>query len=352
MLSLIHAVSGRPWAIRADIADHVRGLIAREGFAGLRHLAGLKAAIHAYDDDDGPDGRPQMARAARTQAGGGVIAVIPVVGTLTQRVEFIGSDATRSTADIMAEVQAAAADAQVSAIVLEIDSPGGEVFGVPEAWAAIRDAAAGKPVVAIANSMAASAALYLASAATELWVTPSGMVGSVGVYALHVDASKALEQAGESWTFVIAEESPFKVEGNPAGPLTQDARSELQKSVDRYMGMFVRDLARGRNVSREVVRKDFGKGRMLSPEEAVAAKMADRVGTLDQAIRRAAQLGRERAQGGPGPAAAHLSTVPEEQLSQMLIDNDYRPAVTSTAPESRGMEELQRQVAAAKRRLL
>jgi signal peptide peptidase SppA len=283
MLSLIHAVAGRPWAIRSEIALHVRGLLAREGIAGLRHLAKLKSEIHEFDARMATPGPPRP-------GAGSTLALIPIIGTLTQRVQLMMSAETRSTADIAAEVRAAAMADGVDAIVLEIDSPGGEVFGVPEAWASIRESARVKPIVAHANSVAASAALYLASAATEFWATPSGLVGSVGVYALHVDASKALEQMGEAWDFIVAKKSPYKVERNPAGPLTGEARDHAQAEVDRYMAMFVRDLAKGRGVSEKRVESDFGGGRMLSPAEAVAVGMADQVGTFDQAIRRAAQL--------------------------------------------------------------
>jgi ClpP class serine protease len=235
MLTLIELIAGRPWAIRADIAAHVHGLIVREGIAGLRHLAGLKEGIHAFDEDQR---NPQAARGRGRSRDISTVAMIPVIGTLTQRVEIVGSAATRSTADIVAELREAVADPKVDAAVLEFDSPGGEVFGVPEAWQAIRDARNAKPVVAAVNSVAASAGYYLASAADEVWVTPSGMVGSVGVYALHIDASKALEDMGESWEFIVAKDSPFKVEGNPAGPLTAEAREALQADIDRYMGMY------------------------------------------------------------------------------------------------------------------
>jgi signal peptide peptidase SppA len=299
MLSLIHAVAGRPWAIRAEIAFHVRGLLAKEGIAGLRHLAELKEEIHARDGRmAGGPGRP---------AGGSTVAVIPVIGTLTQRVQAIGSvGETRSTADVAAEVRAAALEPSVDGVVLEVDSPGGEVFGVPEAWASIRESARMKPVVAHANSVAASAALYLASAAREVWVTPSGLVGSVGVYSLHVDASKALEQMGEAWDFIVATKSPYKIEGNPAGPLTGEARAHAQDRVDEYMGMFVRDLAKGRGVSEKHVEGNFGGGRMLGAGEAVDVRMADYVGTFDAAIRRAAQLAGPAGAGRPRAEVAPL----------------------------------------------
>lgn len=293
MLTLIDRICGRPWAIRGDIAAMVRGMLDKEGLAGLRHLAELRAAVHAFDEGSREE-RLTARRGDRGAQASGNVALIPIVGTLTQRGDVINSAETRSTASVAEDVAAAAAEPKVDGIVLEVDSPGGEVYGVPEAWAAIHSAAKLKPVVAHANSQAASAALYLASAATEVGITPSGEMGSVGVYGLHVDISKMLEESGEKWEFIVADESPFKVEGNPAEPLTEDARAEMKKSVNRYMGMFVRDLSRGRGVSVEHVRQNFGRGRMLSPQEAVSVKMADWVGTLDQAIHRAAVLGVER----------------------------------------------------------
>lgn len=296
MLNLIHAVAGRPWAIRAEIALQIRGLVANGGLAALRHLAELKSAIHAFDESDG---RPRAGR-GDSYGPSSTVAVVRAIGTLTQRVEEIGSAETRSVAAIAAEVRAAVMAPNVDAVVLEVDSPGGEVFGVPEAWASIRESGRMKPVVAHANSVAASAALYLASAANEVWVTPSGQVGSVGVYALHVDSSKAIESKGETWDFIVSDQSPFKIEGNPAAPLTDEARAYMQREVNRYMAMFVRDLAAGRGVSEKAVLADFGGGRMLSPSEAVKVRMVDKVGTFEHAVRRAAEMG----QGRPGGAAA------------------------------------------------
>lgn len=306
MRSLIEVVAGRPWAIRADIAAHVHQLVLREGIAGLRHLVALKTEGHAL--------AASMSGRGGGRGPGATVGVVPIVGILTQRGDVINSMETRSTASVADEVQALVADQKVDAVVLEIDSPGGEVYGVPEAWQATHAASKVKPVVAHANSMAASAALYIASAATELWVTPSGEVGSVGVYALHADESKALEAEGVAIEFIVADDSPFKVEGNPYEPLSDDARADMKKMVNRYMGMFVRDLARGRGVSVEHVRQSFGKGRMLGPQEAVTVKMADQVGTLEQAVRRAAQLGRERREqreAGAGAARANVARAAE-----------------------------------------
>lgn len=328
MRSLVELLTGRPWAIRGDLAAHVQGLVAREGFAGLRHLAELKRGVHAFDGDErGPD--RLMARRVDAAGGGTTVAVVPIIGMLTQRGDFINSAETRSTAAVADEVAALAADSKVDAVVLEIDSPGGEVSGVPEAYLAIRAAAGVKPVVAAVNSQMASAALYLGAAATEIIITPSGEAGSLGVYALHVDESAAMEAEGVKAEFVVADDSPHKVEGNSLGPLSDDARDQIKRSVNRYMGMFVRDVARGRKKAVEYVRENFGKGRMLSPAEAVQVGMADSVGTLQQAIRRAAALGKERReQARTGPAAVVELPEPltEEPASPVVAARPVLPA--------------------------
>lgn len=291
MLSL-HRIAGAPWAIRQEIALEAHRLFLRDGIAALRHLAELKAAIHTPDIEARRDAR------ARTS---GVVAVIPMIGTMTQRGDVIGSERTRSTAALADEVWAAANETSIDATVIEADSPGGEVFGGPEAWGVLREAARLKPLVVSVNSQLASLALWLGSAATEIWITPSGEAGSHGVYAMHVDLSKAMEADGEKVTLIAADESPYKTEGNPYEPLSEDGLAVLKATANRYMGMFTSQMAKGRGLSVGHVQKNFGKGRMLSPEEAVAAKMVDSIGTLEDAIKRAASLARARR---ANPAAA------------------------------------------------
>lgn len=320
MLSLIQTVAGRPWAIQAEIAAHVRGLVAREGIAGLRHLAEIKTAAHAHDrrrpsayqdDDDDYDMVPTSFMVER-------VGVVTVIGLMTQRGGVVNSAYTRSTAELAAQVRAHASNGRVDAILLEIDSPGGEVYGVPEAWEAIHAAAQLKPVVGIGNSLMASAALYVGSACTELWSAPSGEAGSLGVYTMHVDESRAIEAEGLHVEFIVADESPFKVEGNPFAPLTEDARGEMQRCVNRYMRMFVQHVFQGRKPSGRVpsqvhVLKNFGKGRMLDPQAALEAGMIDKVGTLEQALARASQLGaqwRRDKRGAFGPAALEPTAEP------------------------------------------
>ena len=152
-----------------------------------------------------------------------------------------------------------------------------------------------KPIIAAVNATAASAALWLISGASEIVVTPSGEVGSIGVWSAHVDLSKALEAAGEKVTLIAA--GKYKVEQSPYAPLSAGAKADMQKEVDRLHLMFLSDMATGRRTTASRVRSEFGQGRMLSPQEAVKVGLADRVATLETVL---AELSRA---SSPGHAA-------------------------------------------------
>lgn len=232
--------------------------------------------------------RPEPARHS------GAVAIVPVSGPIFSRgggllAELFGGTSSEQLALTM---RRAAADPAVSAIVLDINSPGGAVAGVTEAAAAIRDAASQKPVVAVANHLAASAAYWLAAQASQLVVTPSGEVGSIGVFAAHQDWSKAMEQMGVTVSLISA--GKYKTEGNPYEPLSDEARGAIQARVDDYYKAFTADVAKGRKVAVETVRGGFGEGRVVGAREAVREGMADGVGTLGDAVAAAARLAGER----------------------------------------------------------
>jgi signal peptide peptidase SppA len=173
-------------------------------------------------------------------------------------------------------------DSSVSAVVIDIDSPGGSVPGTPELADKIYKARAVKPIYAVANSMAASAALWIATAATEFIVTPSGEAGSHGVWTAHADYSKALEMQGVKVSLVSA--GTYKVEGNPWEELTEEAREEMQRGVDQIFGDFTKALALHRGVSTKEVLAKYGQGRMLFAKDALAAGLVDRISTLDDLL--------------------------------------------------------------------
>jgi ClpP class serine protease len=142
-------------------------------------------------------------------------------------------------------------------------------------------------VIAFANPMAASAAYWIGSQADELVVTPSGEVGSIGVLALHEDWSRAYDAAGVTPTFISA--GKYKTDGNELEPLGEDAKAAIQARVDDYYSTFVKAVSRGRGIGAGEVRSGFGQGRLVGAAEAVKLGMADREGTLEDAISRASR---------------------------------------------------------------
>jgi signal peptide peptidase SppA len=197
-----------------------------------------------------------------------------------------------ASAEILeAQIRAAVEDPTVRSIVLDIDSPGGSVYGVAELGAAIFDARQKKPIAAVANATSASAAYWIASAAHEIFVTPSGEVGSIGVFAKHVDSTKADEVAGKVTTIISA--GKYKAEG--AGALTDDAKAFLQSRIDAYYTDFVKAVAKHRGVSVEAVRDGYGQGRSLGAKAALEAGMVDGIATLNDVISKYARRTTETA---------------------------------------------------------
>lgn len=292
----VHHIIGQPWAVTPEIAEHVQALLSTEGFAGLRHLAELRVEVQPggrrrlLGEVLSPDDIQAAKGAGGSQAPG--VAVLPIMGMITMRGAVIDCAQTTSALGLAAAVRQLAAAPDVSAIVLEVDSPGGQVLGMPELAKEIRDARAQKPIVASVNGMAASAAYWAAAQATEIIVTPSGIAGSIGVYSAHVDRSKELETLGRKVTLIYA--GKYKVEGHPYGPLGDEATAAEQSEINRYYDAFTADVAKGRGVAVDQVRSGFGQGRTVGARAAVDGGMADGIGTLDEAIRRAAQLGREQ----------------------------------------------------------
>lgn len=230
------------------------------------------------------------------------IAIIPMVGAIMPRGDAMsdmsGGGAVNLTR-FQREFEMVANDQSVGAIVLEVDSPGGQVDLVPETAALIRrHRKAGRPIVAVANTMAASAAYWIAAAADELVVSPSGVVGSIGVFQLHQNLEGAAALQGIVPQYIY--EGPRKVEGNPFAPLDDAARGAFQAEVRAYYEQFTNDVAAFRGVGVRTVRADpegstdktFGGGRAYSASQLKAlgligaGGMADRVATLQDTLNR------------------------------------------------------------------
>ncbi len=265
------------------------------------------------------------ARQPAPQRNAGAVAVIPIHGVIEHRSSFLLElFGGTSIEDIRGMLRAVVADPQVSSIVLDIDSPGGGVAGVQELAAEIRNARGQKRIVAVANTTAASAAYWLASQADHVLVTPSGQVGSIGVYAVHFDASRAYDAMGVTPTIISAGER--KADGNEFEPLTDEARTEMQARVDTVYAQFVNDVAKGRRVSAAKVESDYGQGAVLLAGAALSAGLVDGVGTLDDALRLANRPAAPQRAEDEGPH-------PDE------VDLPFRSRLDRTAEEMAALVE-------------
>lgn len=272
----------------------------------------------------------------------GSVAVIPIYGVLVPRADmFTQMSGGTSVERLRATLREAVADPDVSQILLNVDSPGGQTDLIQEFAADIRAARQKKPVTAVANTKAASAAYHLASQADELVVTPSGHVGSIGVFAAHDDVSAMQEKLGVKTTLVSA--GKYKTEASPYEPLSDEARAHIQELVDEHYATFTADVAKGRKVSVETVRNGFGEGRMLSAKQALKEGMVDRIDTLEATLRR---LGSAPPKPSPDPAPAPEPFTDEAATSGLSFASSVRSAlgqVEQLAETARGFADVQQQ---------
>lgn len=211
------------------------------------------------------------------------VAVIPIVGTISQRMGLIKQASGGTSAEaIRASFREAMASAEVGTIVFDVDSPGGSVGGIEELASEILSARGKKRMIAVSNGMMASAAYWLGAAADEIVVTPSGEVGSIGVYAIHRDVSQFMERAGVKDTIIKA--GKFKAEGSPSQPLSEEAATAIQEVVNEFYGRFTTHVARARGATPARVQHGFGEGRMVTARRAVSEGMADRVASFSQVL--------------------------------------------------------------------
>lgn len=335
---VVQAVYEHPWALTPQMLGLITDILDFRAAGGVLSSDEIQARLAAADN--GP---------RNGQAVTGGVAVIPVYGLISQRTSLMSDLSGATSCDALrSSLREAIADPEVKAIVLDVDSPGGDVAGLPELAADIRELRGQtKPIVAVADTLMASAAYWLSSQCDEVVASPSALVGSVGIVGMHEDVSGAEAKAGVKTTLISS--GPYKTEGNPYEPLTEDARATLQGQCDGFYAMFLADVARGRGVSGDKVAADYGGGRVLMAADAARAGMVDRIDTLEGTVRRLSRGGgtksRARAANEPipfGERAAALASAANELAAHAgerarLRAKEGRPTLsanTSTALRS------------------
>jgi signal peptide peptidase SppA len=242
-----------PLAITPGKAEMVMAALADRFGIGTMFRANGSVVPMAYDEhefDGDFSGPKDSARGYEIVAG---IAVIPVQGTLVQKLGTMRPYSGMTGYDgIRANLSMALEDKAVKAIVLDIDSPGGEVSGCFDLTDAIQRARGDKPMWSILTESAYSAAYAIASATDKIVVPRTGGTGSVGVICMHVDFSKALTAAGVAVTMIHYGDR--KADGHSEIPLTKEALARFQADTDEMGELFVDTVARNRRLKASVVR--------------------------------------------------------------------------------------------------
>lgn len=282
---LLEAFTRMPWSILPERLTVLQEIIAR-------HISGEKLPPEEVQLVIHGAKRPDNRRA-------GNIAILPLFGTIFPRANLMTEVSGATSAELFGkQFDELVKDPEIGAIVLDVDSPGGQVTGVEELSRKIYEARGKKPIVAVANHTMASAAYWIGTAADEVVITPSGDVGSIGAFAAHWDESKALEMEGLKLTLIS--EGKYKIEGNPYEPLSEEAHSAIRGMVREAYDMFVKAVARNRGKPVDEVRNGFGEGRVVGARQSIELGMADRIGTMEETVkqlqRRLYKLSKEEAQ--------------------------------------------------------
>jgi capsid assembly protease len=282
---VLDAIMSAPWAIHEPALTSIIAVV--EGLG------------------EGPDalatrlGRPlDNARDVQVREGG--VAIVSVNGPIVRYANmFTDISGATSLSSLALDLQTAVQSPAVSAIVLSIDSPGGEMSGLAEMADTIRTVAGLKPLVAYVGGLAASGGYWLASAAPEIVIDRSAMLGSIGVVMASTDTSERDAKAGIRRVEFVSSQSPAK----RPDLATEAGRATVQGLVDRLATVFVDDVARARGVDPAHVLEQFGRGGMLVGSDAVGAGMADRLGSLEGLIAELAAARNSRMGRGNGAAA-------------------------------------------------
>jgi ClpP class serine protease len=313
---LIGRIAGQPWLMEAAALETILAIAAREPIDPAT-LAQWKD--HAAPSRDALSARPAAdlpgTRAAKIRDG---VAILQVGGPIFRYANmFTEMSGATALSTLSQDLTVALTDTRVRAIMLEIDSPGGEVTGMAEAAAAIRGAAAQKPLCAFVEGQACSAAYQLAAAASEIVVAPTAVVGCLGVVTAFTDRTAADEKAGIRRYEIVSTQTP----GKRPNPATDTGRAAWQALADRLADEFLGDVAASRGMTVAALLAATNDGGLVVGADAVAAGLADRIGGFEET------LARLTAGASPVRPTAHRA----QQEPPIMADPVQQPIATASA---------------------
>lgn len=246
------------------------------------------------------------------------VAVIPVMGTLMQRASWLEAASGMTSYETLArKLREALESPEVKAVLLEFDSGGGAAAGCFEFTAKLTSMRGEKPIWSVINEFCASAAYAIASCTDRVVMPKSAYAGSIGVVTAHIDQSAWDEARGLKWTYIHA--GARKVDGNPHEPLSDDARSELQRHVNAHYDLFVESVAQGRNMSEADVRAT--EAALFMGKDAVRIGLADEIMSFEQALSILSEL-----------ASAPKPTVQPQKRNQKMSNPNNKTELDDNNP--------------------
>lgn len=261
MTRAFELAASRPWLMLPDALDNLMAIADRQG-----DPEALEARL----------GKPLDNTRAVTLRDG--VAVIPVTGPIMRYANlFTRISGATSTQELATDLQAALGSPQVRAIVLNVDSPGGEASGINELADMIHAARGKKSIKAYVGGTGASAAYWIASAADEVIVDDTALVGSIGVV---VEVAVRKDEAGGKRYTITSSNAPNKRPDIE----TEEGRAEIAKSIDALADVFVAKVARNLDVEASAVPAMGDHGGLRVGAAAVEAGLAHRLGSLEALI--------------------------------------------------------------------
>lgn len=309
-------ITGDPWAITETALHTILEVAARENEAPEAVAAKLGRQLQNSYNATERDG----------------VAIIPVTGPLFRYANIFTAISGASSYELIArDFMSALENPQITSIILDIDSPGGEVNGVSELASMIFEARGTKPVIAYASGDAASGAYWIASAADEIVVSETSALGSIGVVGIY--RGKSAKESAET-VEIVSSQSPHK----RLDPMSDDGRAKLQTRIDAMADVFVSTIARNRSVTPDHVLEHYGGGDVMIGANAVNAGLADRIGSLERLI---TELSSPKTQSPP-QEGFFSSTQPKKEKKPMNLEQlktDHPDLVASLHAEGSAKEK-------------
>lgn len=261
----------RPWAMKEDVLTSLTEIV-------LRHIAGQKLSEAEIESRTGAD---KKAEPPDYMVDANGLARIPVYGVIAKRANMVnGISKPRGTSveEIRKDFLSAVDDPAVKAIALDVDSPGGSVDGIAELSDIIFNARGKKPITAYTDGQMASAAYWIGSSADRIYASKSAEVGSIGVYAVIHDYSRAVKNEGIDT--VVFKAGKYKAAGNPYKHMTDDDQAAIQDTVNSYYDLFVEGVARNRGLNADAALK-LANGKTYIGKKALDIGLIDGIQNIE-----------------------------------------------------------------------